>query len=193
MGRLYLWLGGWRHIGVLPTMDRCVLVAAPHTSAWDLPAMLAFAWVRGVSPRWMGKHTLFAGWKGAFLRWTGGIPVDRGSPHQVVSQLAEIFGRSDRLMLVVPVEGTRAYRDHWKSGFYHIASQAQVPIVLTVLDWGRKEGGFGPTIWPGGDVARDMDRIRAFYAGRHGKWPERCGRIHLREEDVSATAAMVIA
>ena len=183
IGGLYLWLGGWRHLGALPAADKCVLVAAPHTSAWDLPAMVAFAWARGISPRWMGKHTLFAGWRGGLMRWIGGIPIDRRSPHHVVSQMAGVFGGPERLMLVIPVEGTRAYRDYWKSGFYHIAREAQVPIVLTVLDWGRKEGGFGPMIWPCGDVGRDMDRIRAFYTGRRGKWPELCSRVRLREED----------
>jgi 1-acyl-sn-glycerol-3-phosphate acyltransferase len=183
IGRLYLWFGGWQHIGAPPVADKCVLVAAPHTSTWDLPAMLAFAWVGGMSPRWMGKHTLFTGLQGRALRWLGGIPIDRRAAHNVVLQMAEVFGRSDRLMLAIPVEGTRAHRDYWKSGFYHIAKEAQVPIVLTVLDWGRKEGGIGPTIWPSGDVDRDMDQIRAFYAGRQGRWPEQTSRVRLREED----------
>ncbi len=182
LGELYLRLGGWRRVGEQPPDYKCVLIAAPHTSNWDLPAMLAFAWAYEFRPRWMGKRELFSGPWGPLMRWLGGIPIDRRSPHGVVAQLAQVFAEQERLWLVVPPEGTRSYRDHWKSGFYHIAAEAEVPIVLTVLDWGRKEGGFGPTVRPSGDLPRDMDQIRAFYAGREGKRPAQVSQIRLREE-----------
>ena len=85
-------------------------------------------------------------------------------------------------MLAIAPEGTRGFSDHWKSGFYYIALKAKVPIALTVLDWSRKEGGFGPTIWPSGDPRQDMDQIRAFYHGRQGKHPEQVSLVRLREE-----------
>ncbi len=183
IAKLYLNLGGWRQIGTSPDLKKYVLVAAPHTSGWDLPPLLGFAWINGINLSWMGKHTLFSGRFGWFLRWLGGIPIDRRSSNNVVSQIAEHFSNSDELILAIPAEGTRAYRDYWKSGFYHIAAEAKVPIVLSSLDWCRKEGEFGPTIWPSGNISADMELIRNFYRGRRGKYRALFSRVRLREED----------
>lgn len=183
IGRLYLACGGWRQIGSCPDLKRYVLVAAPHTSGWDLPPLLGFAWINGIKLSWMGKHTLFSGRFGWFLRWLGGIPIDRRASNNVVSQMVEHFAGTDTLILAIPAEGTRTCRRYWKSGFYHIAKEAGVPIVLTALDWSRKEGGFGPTLWPSGDVAADMDRVREFYRDRQGKYRDQFSRVRLREED----------
>jgi len=183
LGRIYLTCGGWRQIGEPPREAKCIIVAAPHTSGWDLPPLLGFAWVNGIKLSWMGKHTLFAGRWGWLLRWLGGIPIDRRSRNGVVAEMAAVFEGSDRLALAIPVEGTREYREYWKSGFYYIAKQTGVPIVLTVLDWSRKEGGFGPTIWPSDDLGADMDQVRAFYEGRRGKYDGQFSRVRLREEE----------
>jgi len=183
LGRIYLTFGGWRQIGEPPREAKCVLVAAPHTSGWDLPPLLCFAWVNGLTLSWMGKHTLFTGRWGWFFRWLGGVPVDRRASSGVVAQMAVVFEKADRLALAIPAEGTRKYREYWKSGFYYIAKEAGVPIVLSVLDWPRKEGGFGPTIWPSDDLSADMDQVRAFYAGRRGKHDGQFSRVRLREED----------
>ena len=183
LGRIYLTCGGWRQIGEPPREAKCIIVAAPHTSGWDLPPLLGFAWVNGIKLSWMGKHTLFGGRWGWLFRWLGGIPIDRRSRNGVVAQMAAVFEESDRLALAIPVEGTREYREYWKSGFYYIAKQTGVPIVLTVLDWSRKEGGFGPTIWPSDDLGADMDQVRAFYEGRRGKYDGQFSRVRLREEE----------
>jgi 1-acyl-sn-glycerol-3-phosphate acyltransferase len=183
LGRIYLTCGGWRQIGEPPREAKYIIVAAPHTSGWDLPPLLGFAWVNGIKLSWMGKHTLFAGRWGWLFRWLGGIPIDRRSRNGVVAQMAVVFEESDRLALAIPVEGTREYREYWKSGFYYIAKQTGVPIVLTVLDWSRKEGGFGPTIWPSDDLSVDMDPVRAFYEGRRGKYDGQFSRVRLREEE----------
>ena len=165
-------------------MDRYVVIAAPHTSNWDMPFMLAMAFVYDIPVRWMGKHTLFEPPFGSFLTRLGGIPIVRHRPGGVVGQMIEHFQNSDSLVLMVPAEGTRAYVDYWKSGFYHIARGADVPLVLSYLDFGRKVGGIGPVIELTGDVRADMDRIREFYADKEGLHPERVGVIRLREEDV---------
>ena len=107
----------------------------------------------------------------------------------MVDRMAELFAERDALCLVVPVEGTRRYREYWKSGFYHIARAAGVPIVMSYLDYRTRNGGFGPAITPSGDVARDMDTLREFYGDMRGKYPKETGRIRLREEDAADNEA----
>jgi len=123
------------------------------------------------------------------LRRLGGIAVARGASGNLVEQLAALFATTDRLCLVFPAEGTRGYVDYWKSGFYHVARAANVPIVPSVLDYGSHRGGFGPPLLASGDFSRDMDCLREFYLGATGKYPERTGRIRLKEEDERVEAS----
>ena len=183
LGRLYLWFFGWRVEGALPPTARVVLIAHPHTSNWDLPHMLACAYVLGLRPKWLGKRELFRFPFGWFMQWLGGIPVDRRKSHGLVAQAAEEFESGGALVMVVPPSGTRRRAERWKSGFYHIARSAAVPIACGFLDYGRKCGGIGPLISPTGDVRQDMDRFRAFYAGITGKFPAQATPVRLREED----------
>lgn len=183
LGKTYLRLIGWEWSGVRPTESKFVVIAAPHTSNWDLFHMAAFAFVFDIPLAWLGKHTLFQGPGKRLFRALGGIPVDRRAPQGLVAQVAEEFARRDRLVVAIPPEGTRARRDYWKSGFYYIAAAAKVPILMGYLDFARKQGGYGPLLWPSGDVRADMDKIRAFYADKAGKHPERFGPIRLRVED----------
>ena len=159
-----------------------MLVAAPHTSNWDFFLMLAMAWQSGLAPRWLGKQEMFAGPLRFVFRPLGGVPVDRDDPKTLVADLAAHAGAATSLALVVPAEGTRAKGDHWKSGFYRIAQQAEIPIVLSYLDGPSRTGGFGPAIRPSGDVAADMDVIRAFYADKGGVKPANKTTPRLREE-----------
>lgn len=182
-GAMVLRLFGWKPEGNPPDIDKYVFIAAPHTSGWDFPFMIAYAWWWGVDIRWLGKHTLFRGIWGPFFRWFGGIPVDRSQHHDMVQGFVRAFEEHDELVLVIPAEGTRAYRDYWKSGFYWAARGAHVPICLGYLDFARKVGGFGPLLRPTQDLSRDMDFIRAFYSGMQGKHPEKFSRIRLRQED----------
>ena len=182
IARVVLWLGGWESDGVPPSAPRCVLIAYPHTSNWDFIWTLAFAWAMDVEISWMGKEEMFRWPFGGFMRALGGVPVHRKSRANQVDQLAERLRSAERLTLVVPAEGTRRWVPRWKSGFYHIARAAGVPIVLGFLDYGRKVGGFGPAIRVTGDVRRDMDVIRAFYAPMRGKYHECTGTILLTEE-----------
>ena len=116
------------------------------------------------------------------MRRLGGIPVRRERSNDLVSQMVNAIRESDAIALTVPAEGTRGYTPHWKSGFYHIARTAQVPIVMGFLDYERRCGGFGPELLLSGDVRADMDEIRAFYADKRGRFPEKAGQIRLKEE-----------
>jgi 1-acyl-sn-glycerol-3-phosphate acyltransferase len=185
LARCFLWLTGWEAEGSRPAARCCVLIAAPHTSNWDLAFLLAFAAIFDLRISWMGKHALFQPPLGWLMRMTGGIAIDRRQRGGMVEQAAQMLKSSQQLVLVVPAEGTRAYVSHWKSGFYHIARAANVPIVLGYLDYGRRRGGFGPAIDATGDVSADMDRIRAFYADKTARFPEDFGEVRLKEEGTS--------
>lgn len=181
IGWIYLKLAGWRTEGELPPSSKAILIAAPHTSAWDFPFMIAVAWVFRLRLRYLGRHTLFEGPLAGLMRWLGGIPVDRRAPHGLVRDVAAMFERENMVLAISP-EGTRARRDHWRSGFYHIAREARVPIILGFLDFGRKVGGVGPSFVPTEDMRADMDRIRDFYGPIRGKRPHLQCDIRLSEE-----------
>lgn len=183
LATLVLRLFGWQMEGNPPEPDKYVLIAAPHTSNWDFIFLLACAEYFGVRVSWLGKREMFPKPFKRLLVRLGGIPVERKRAGNLVAELAELFSSRKELCLVVPVEGTRGYVEYWKSGFYHIARAANVPIVMSYLDYPRKKGGFGPAFEPTGDVRADMDRIREFYTGKEGKTPRFTGRIRLREED----------
>lgn len=182
LARAFLRLTGWEPEGRRPAARRFVLIAAPHTSNWDLAYLLALAWVLEVKIAWMGKHQLFRGPMGTIMRKVGGVPVRRDRRNDLVQQMADLIRDSDAIALTVPAEGTRDYVPHWKSGFYHIARRAEVPIVLGYLDYSRRRGGFGPELIPTGEISQDMDEIRAFYADKRGRYPDLEGEIRLKEE-----------
>jgi len=186
IGSTFLRATGWKMDGLRPPVDRYVIIAAPHTSNWDMPFMLAMAFVYDIPVRWMGKHTLFSPLLGPLFVRLGGIPIVRHQPGGVVAQMVDYFKDNESLVLMVPAEGTRSHVEYWKSGFYHIARAADVPVVLSYLDFGKKVGGIGPSLQLTGDIRADMDKIRAFYAGIQGLRPQNVGVIRLREEDVEA-------
>jgi 1-acyl-sn-glycerol-3-phosphate acyltransferase len=165
-----------------------VLIAAPHTSNWDLPFMIAFAMAFDLHISWMGKSALFRGPFGAFMRWLGGIPVRREDRNGKVEEMARWFASRESLVLAIAPEGTRFRAAHWKSGFYWIAKRAGVPIVPSYLDFGTRTAGFGPALVPSESVASDMERIRAVYAGKRGLFADGFGPVRLIEEDPSGSA-----
>jgi 1-acyl-sn-glycerol-3-phosphate acyltransferase len=171
--RIILGLTGWRTEGQLPSIPKFVLVAAPHTSNWDLPYTLLIAFAFRAQIHWMGKEAIFRRPFRGFFRWLGGIPVWRSQSHNQVEQSIEQFNRNDQLILTIAPAGTRKRVIRWKTGFYHIACGAGVPIALGFLDYRRKVGGFGPMVYPTGNLAKDMDTIQAFYDGVSGKHPAR--------------------
>ena len=182
LAKLFLRLTGWEAEGGRPVEHKFVLIAAPHTSNWDLAYLLALAAIYDIRVSWMGKHSLFRWPMGPVMQSVGGIPVRRDRRTNMVDAMAAEFDERDTLALVVPTEGTRGYTPHWKSGFYHIARKAKVPIVMGFLDYRRKRGGFGPALLPSGDLREDMDEIRGFYADKVGKHPDGFGEIRLKEE-----------
>ncbi|EHR73559.1 1-acyl-sn-glycerol-3-phosphate acyltransferase [Burkholderiales bacterium JOSHI_001] len=169
--RVLLRATGWQVEGALPPQAaRAVLIAAPHTSNWDLPYTLMIGLVLGLNLYWMGKASLFRPPFGGLMRWLGGLPVDRSKSNNTVAAAALALTQADGpLQLVVSPEGTRGRVRQWKTGFYFIALEARVPIVLAFVDYGRKVGGLGPLFTPSGDVERDMAEIKRFYAGVQGK------------------------
>ncbi|MFT4825806.1 MAG: 1-acyl-sn-glycerol-3-phosphate acyltransferase [Halioglobus sp.] len=179
----FLRLNGWTVEGERPKHTRFVFIAAPHTSNWDFVYMLAFATVFDVEMRWLAKHSLFQPPMGWIMRALGGIPIVRHTNSNVVADMVAVFDGQEALALAVPTEGTRALVKYWKSGFYHIAVGANVPIVPSYLDYGQKRAGFGPALTPTGDLRADMEYFRQFYSTSTGKFPEKFGPIRLREED----------
>ena len=186
IGRLYLRGFRWRVEGGLPASPLAVVVAAPHTSNWDLPFMLAVSYTLGVKPSWLGKRELFRWPFGWLLRRLGGLPVDRSAHQGIVADAVARFAEVDELFLVIPPSGTRARATHWKSGFYHVARGAGVPIFCAYLDYRDRVGGIGLVLTPSGSVRADMDRIRAFYASKQGKYPAQTTPVRLREEETDA-------
>ena len=182
MARKILNLAGWKIDATNPPHERCVLIAAPHTSNWDFPMMILFKNAFNLKIKWMGKDSIFVGPLGYILRKLGGIPIVRSRTNNSVNQMIELFGRSEQLMLVVPAEGTRSHTENWKSGFYHIALGANVPVLPTFLDYGSKQGGFGTPIKLTGNIKADMDIVRKFYRPYSGKYPKLSGPIKLSEE-----------
>lgn len=165
-----------------PASGQAVLIGAPHTSNWDFAYMLAICWRYGFAPRWLGKHTLFKAPFGGVMRALGGIPVNRANPGRLVEEIVGRIREGDRFFLVVTPEGTRKRGKQWKSGFYRIARDANLPVVLGYVDSATRTAGLGPTITLTGDVTADMDRIRAFYADKRGIHPEDFTPPKLREE-----------
>ena len=168
---VFLWINGWRTQGALPAAPKMVMIAAPHTSNWDLPYMLFTAFVLRAKLYWMGKEAIFRWPFRGLFKWLGGIPIDRSTSNNVVDQSIAHFAKSDRLILTVPPAGTRKRVLNWKTGFYHIANGAGVPIVMGFLDYKKKIGGIGPVLQPTGDIEADMNAIRTFYQDISGKYP----------------------
>jgi 1-acyl-sn-glycerol-3-phosphate acyltransferase len=177
-------LAGWRMEGGLPPEKKYVCLAVPHTSNWDGLLLVALAQSIGMQMEWMIKGEWLKGPMGPLLRSVGAVGIDRSKSNDVVAQMIEEFRRRDEFALVIPPEGTRRRVEHWKSGFYHIAVGAGVPVVPGYLDYGRKRAGLGAAIPMTGDVRADMDRLRAYYAGLTltAHHPESFGPIRLREE-----------
>ncbi len=173
----YLKQAGWKLTGTIPVARRYVMIAAPHTSNWDLPMTLAVVFAFRLKVYFLAKHTLFTPPIGIFLRWLGGVPVDRNKANNLVERAVELFSTHEDLILIVPPEGTRKQVRYWKSGFYHIAHGAQVPIELGFIDFKQKVAGFGGTYVPSGSFEADLPHIQAFYAGITGKNPDKTSEI----------------
>jgi 1-acyl-sn-glycerol-3-phosphate acyltransferase len=173
----------WQIIGLFPVPPKCIVVGAPHTTNWDFYYMLLLKGATGVDLRWIGKEALFRWPFGGFMKWLGGIPVNRRIRNQLVDQMVELFQNYDRLALAITPEGTRSKAHYWKTGFYHIAMGVQAPVVLVAIDYSSRSLEFGPLLVPSGDIEKDFEIIRKFYTGKQGKYPVQQGEIRLRPEN----------
>jgi 1-acyl-sn-glycerol-3-phosphate acyltransferase len=180
LARTIFRLTGWTMVGEVPRTG--IFVGAPHTSNWDYLIALLVMWHGGVSPRILVKQEFFHGPLGWLLMRTGSVPVDRDNPAGIVDQLAAQARTGKPFVLVLAAEGSRAKAEYWKSGFYRLAQQTGLPILMGFVDGATKTAGIGPTLTPSGDVKADMDLIRAFYADKNGFYPEQKTEPRLREE-----------
>ena len=159
---------GWQAVGEEQRHGRFVLIGAPHTSNWDFPLMLMVVLKLRLKVFWMGKHTLFPFGAGWLMKYLGGIPINRSKSHNVVNETVRLYRENEEVVVLVPPEGTRSKVTKWKSGFYHIARNANVKILMGYVDGENKAAGLADFFHPTGDMEADMEKIRAFYADKKG-------------------------
>ena len=170
---------GWRVTLATPVPMKCVIVFYPHTSNWDFPAGLLAKWVLGIDFRWVGKDTMFASPLGPLFRRWGGIPVNRRESSGFVAQMHAALEAHDDFRLAIAPEGTRASVPRWRSGFWHLARAAKVPIGLAYIDYAHREVGVGAWLETTDDADADVARMAAFYARFTAKHPENAGPVRL--------------
>jgi 1-acyl-sn-glycerol-3-phosphate acyltransferase len=175
LSRFTLWILGWKITGRYPReLAKVVVAVAPHTSTWDFPLGVLVNSAGRLRANYVAKHTLFKPPLGFLFRWWGGIPVDRRKSNNFVSATAEAIKREVRAHIVIAPEGTRQKVEKFKSGFYHIARLAEVPICLCKFDFAHKEVFFDPQLfYPTGDEAADLAYIWNYFKGVQGANPER--------------------
>jgi 1-acyl-sn-glycerol-3-phosphate acyltransferase len=167
-------LWGWTVTGRYPhEVPKLVLAAAPHTSNWDFPLGLLVRGAVGSGTMYVGKNSLFRWPFGAFFRAIGGVPVERSKRTNFVAAVVEEFRRRDRFHLTIAPEGTRSRVDKFRTGFYHIARLAGVPILLTRFDWQTREVNFGELFYPTGDERADLEYIWDYFKDVRGLNPEK--------------------
>lgn len=172
LSRLFARMTGWRVVGPLPDLPKYVIIAAYHTSNWDFVIGLCAAFMLRIKAYWIGKDNLFKPPFDRFFGWLGGIPINRNRSQNMVDRIIEVFEENKDLIIALAPEGTRRKTHYWKSGFYHIALGARIPIVLAFIDYPTKSCGIGEVFYPTGDMEADMKKIRAFYSSFAGKFSE---------------------
>lgn len=176
IGKWMMKLVGWKldHHLDLSTIDKCVLVCAPHTSNWDFYYTIAAFWEMDIPMKLFIKDTWTKPWYGYFIRQLGGIGIDRTQNKHMVEYASGILKSADRLYLINTPEGTRSYAEQWKTGFYYIAQAAQVPIVLGYCDYKEKRAGLSKIIPIENSTLEEvLAEIEAFYANVTAKYPEK--------------------
>jgi 1-acyl-sn-glycerol-3-phosphate acyltransferase len=171
LGVLIFRLTGWRTAGGVPNLPKFVMIAAPHTSNWDFLHGICAMLVLDLRISWIGKHSMFRWPLGRPMRWLGGTPVRRDKTVGRVDQIIAAMNAAEQYVVTIAPEGTRKRTDRWRTGFYHVAHGAGVPIVPAYLDYGQRIVGFGPAFDTTGDLERDLVAIRAFYDDKRPKKP----------------------
>ena len=158
-------------------VDKCVMIAAPHTSNWDLMYAIAVYWKMGVNAKFLIKDAYTKGKLGFIFTWLGALGIDRSKHTNFVDYAVQLLNTTDKLVLLVPAEGTRKWVEKWKTGFYHIANQADVPVALGFLDYGKKIAGVGGIYNLTDDFNVDMANIKTFYTAKTAKHPKQYNKI----------------
>jgi 1-acyl-sn-glycerol-3-phosphate acyltransferase len=172
-------VAGWRIEGAPPDLPKYIVVAAPHTSNWDFLIMVCVVMALRVPIHWLGKHTIFRKPFGAIFVRLGGIAIDRTKAGNTVEQLVQVFADRQQFVLIISPEGSRKQVGRWKSGFYHIAKGANVPLVLAALDYTQRTINIETVIYPTDDAKADAERILTFYAAVAGRYPQEMGTLDL--------------
>lgn len=166
-------LAGWKIRGPVPRYPKYLIIGAPHTSNWDFVLAIAAKYSLGLKAKFLGKAELFRFPYGWFFRMLGGYPVDRSQSTNMVEQIVEIFRQKEEFAIGLAPEGTRKAVQKWKTGFYHIAAQAGIPIIMIGLDYANKELRIADEpFWPSGDIEKELPQIQAFFAPFRGKRPQ---------------------
>jgi 1-acyl-sn-glycerol-3-phosphate acyltransferase len=165
-----LFILGWKTKGRMPDIKKFILVAAPHSSNWDFIYFLLIVFKFHIPAHWMAKNSMFFWPFKGLLKRLGGIPIDRSKKGNLVTAMVDTFNQADRLIITIAPSGTRKKVTQWKTGFYQIASQANIPIVCGFVDYKNKRGGIGPVIHPTGDMDADMQTIKKFYEDKSGRY-----------------------
>jgi 1-acyl-sn-glycerol-3-phosphate acyltransferase len=174
-------LAGWRSVVVSLPAPKGIIVVYPHTSNWDFMVGVFYKVGTGLPARWVGKHTLFRWPLRRLLVYLGGIPIRRDQRSGLVDAMLAEFAKHDCMWLAVTPEGTRSRTEYWKSGFYRMALQGNLPVGLGYIDYATHTVGIDTYLTLTGDVSADFARIRAFYKDKRGRRPENAGDIRLRE------------
>lgn len=173
IGKLFLWLMGWKVVDRAPKdLKKAVMVCAPHTSNWDFPFGLAAFYITNLKVKYFIKKSWFFFPMNLFFSATGGVPVDRSKSTGMVDAMTQKMRSEKELIVAVPPEGTRSWVKKWKTGFYHIALGAEVPLLMGYVDFKRKEVGFGPVYELTGDFEKDMLYLQDFFRDKTPKNPE---------------------
>jgi 1-acyl-sn-glycerol-3-phosphate acyltransferase len=174
VSKTYIRLAGWKIEGAIPPdIKKCVLLAVPHTSNYDFPIALGILTIMDIRLKYLIKKEWMKFPLNLFFKATGAIPVDRKKNTNLIAAIIDIINNADEMVVVIPPEGTRKMAQKWKLGFYYIALGANVPIVLSYLDYEQKVGGIGPAIYPTGNLVEDLHKIRDFYKDKVPRHPEK--------------------
>jgi 1-acyl-sn-glycerol-3-phosphate acyltransferase len=164
LAHFILWIGGWTPVGELPTCDKVIIIAAPHTSNWDGFWLMVYKVAVDIDVHFLAKHTLFWWPLGPVLRALGAMPIDRKASTSIVQQVVDAFASHERFWFALSPEGTRKWQPYWKTGFYRIAEATNVPLVLGFIDYRTREMGIGITLPAARDLDEDMALMREFFA-----------------------------
>lgn len=180
--RWLLRISGWTLTDKsLPDAKKIICIFAPHTSNWDFVVMIIAKFAFGIKVRFLGKHSLFIWPFGWFFRALGGMPVVRHNNYNVVAQVVELLESNETILLALAPEGTRSYKPYWKTGFYHIAEKADLPLLMFYLDNKTRTIGFGELFKVTGDIDADMEVFRDFYKHKEGFNPQQTSLIQTKK------------